>query len=198
MADKSHHSWDYKRATPHCTRISYEQISIKPTLPDLRRFLRAAPLSHASIPEDEGHHPLMQQMVVLKIAILQVLIKQLATCMSSISKHYTCISPADSRTPLLALRTCPPSSFLGFLEINNFEFFHSTILKYVQTHTCAGKLAPPRRLVSNFYSNTTPNAAEQSVLLTPTRKSSGDHLSLQTTSFSLRHQHFSVQQLMQK
>ena len=117
-------------------------------------------------------------------------------CKSSISKHY---APADSRTPLLALRTCPPLSFLGFPEMNNFEFFHSTILKYVQTHTCAGKHAPPRRPVSNFYSNTTPNSqAEQSVLLTLTRKSSGDHLSLQTTSFSLRHQHFSVQQLMQK
>ena len=110
--------------------------SIKPTLPHLRRVLGAAPLSHASIPEDEGNHSLTPQMIVLKIAKLQALIKQRAT--SSISKHY---SPADSKTPLLALRTCPPSSFWGFLEINNFEFFHSTILKYVQTHTCARKLA---------------------------------------------------------
>ena len=94
--------------------------------------------------------------------------------------------------------TCPPSSFWGFLEINFFEFFHSTMLKYGQSHTCAGKLAPPRRLLSNFYSNITPKAAEQSVLLTLTRKSSGDHLSLQTTSFSLRHQIFFVRLLMQK
>ena len=193
LAQYWHDLWVYKRATAQRTRTSYEQNSIKPSLPHLRRVLGAAPLSHASIPEDEGNHPLTPQMIVLKIAKLQALIKQRAT--SSISKHYT---PADSRTPLLALRTCPPSSFWGFLEINNFEFFHSTFLKYVQTHTCAGKLAPPRRLVSNFYSNTTPNAAEQSVLLTLTRKSSGDHLSLQTTSFSLRHQHFSLQQLMQK
>ena len=129
----------------------------------------------------------------MKLGKFQALIKHRAT--SSITKHYTL---GDSRTPLLTLRTCPASSFLGFLEINQFEFFHSTLLKYVQTHTCVGQLAPLRRLVSNFYSNTTPNTAEQSVLLTLTRKSSGDHLSLQTTSFSLRHQHFSVLQLMQK
>ena len=107
------------------------------------------------------------------------------TATSLIGQNYT---PADSRTPLLALRTCPSSSFWGFLEINFFEFFHSTMLKYGQSHTCAGKHATPRRLLSNFYSNTTPKAAEQSVVLTLTRKSSGDHLSLQTTSFSLRHQ----------
>ena len=150
---------------------------------NLRRVPGAVPLSHASIPEDEVHHPLTPQMIVLKIANLQALAKQPAT--SSIGQNYT---PADSRTPLLALRTCPPSSFWGFLEVNVFEFFHSTMLKYGQRHTCAGKLAPPRRLLSNFYSNTTPKAAEQSVVLTLTRKSSGDHLSLQTTSFSLRHQ----------
>ena len=114
--------WVYKRATAQRTRTSYEQNSIKPTLPHLRRVLGAAPLSHASIPEDEGNHPLTQQMIVLKIAKLQALIKQRAT--SSISKHYT---PADSRTPLLALRTCPPSSFLGVLEINNFPLDHSKI-----------------------------------------------------------------------
>ena len=124
-------------------------------------------------------------MIVLKIANLQALAKQPAT--SSIGQNYT---PADSRTPLLALRTCPPSSFWGFLEINFFEFFHSTMLKYGQSHTCAGKLATPRRLLSNFYSNTTPKAAEQSVVLTLTRKSSGDHLSLQTTSFSLATNNF--------
>ena len=123
------------------------------------------------------------QMIVLKIANLQALAKQPAT--PSIGQNYT---PADSRTPLLALRTCPPSSFWGFLEINFFEFFHSTMLKYGQSHTCAGKLAPPRRLLSYFYSNTTPKATELSLVLTLTRKSSGDHLSLQTTSFSLRHQ----------
>ena len=184
LAQYWHDLWVYKRATAQRTRTSYEQNSIKPTLPHLRRVLGAASLSHASIPH-EGNHPLTPKMIVLKIAKLHALIKQRAT--SSISKHYT---PADSRTPLLTLRTCPPSSFLGFLEINNFEFFHSTILKYVQTHTCAGKLAPPRRLVSNFYSNTTPNAAEQRVLLILTKKRSGDHLSLQTTSFSLRQQHF--------
>ena len=190
-----HDLWVYKRATAQRTRTSYEQNSTKPTLHHLRRVLRAAPLSHASLPEDEGNHPLTPQMIVLKIAKLQSLIKQRAT--SSISKHYT---PADSRTPLLSSSTedMSPIILLGFLEINNFEFFQSTILPYVQTRTCAWKLAPPRRLVSNFYSNTTPNAAEQSVLLTLTRKSSGDHLSLQTTSFSFRHQHFSVQQLMQK
>ena len=59
-------------------------------------------------------------MIVLKIANLQALAKQPAT--SSIGQNYT---PADSRTPLLALRTCPPSYFWGFLEINFFEFFHS-------------------------------------------------------------------------
>ena len=148
-----------QRATAQHTRRSYEKNSIKTTLPHVRRVLEVAPLSHASIPEDEGHHPLTPQMIVLKIAKLQALIKQRAT--SSISKHYT---PADSTTPLLALSTCPPSSFLGFLEINNFEFFHSTLLKYARTHTCVGKLAPPRRLVSNFYSNTTPNAAKQRVV----------------------------------
>ena len=127
--------------------------------------------------------PLTPQMTVLKIANSQALAKQPAT--SSIGKNYT---PADSRTPLLALRTCPPSSFWGFLEINFIEFFHSIMLKYGQSHTCAGKLAPPRRLLRNFYSKTAPNTAEQSVLLTLTRKSSVDHLSLHTTSFSLHHQ----------
>ena len=191
LAQYWHDLWVYKRATAQRTRTSYEQNFIKPTLPHLRRVLAAAPLSHANIPEEEGNHPLTPQMIGLKIAKLQALIKQRAS--SSISKHYT---RADSRTPLLVLRTCPPSSFLGFLETNNFEFFHSTILKYVQTHTCVGKLAPPRLLVSNFYCSITPNAAEQSVLWTLTRKSSGDHLSFQTTSFSLRNQHFLVQQLM--
>ena len=57
-------------------------------------------------------------MIVLKIANLQALAKQPAT--SSIGQNYT---PADSRTPLLALRTCPPSSFWGFLEINFFWIF---------------------------------------------------------------------------
>ena len=193
MAEISHYLWVYKRVTPQRIRTSYEQSSIKPTLPHLRRVPGAVPLSHASIPEDEVHHPLTPQMIVLKIANLQALAKQPAT--SSIGQNYT---PADSRTPLLALRTCPPSSFWGFLEINFLEFFHSTMLKYGQSHTCAGKLATPRRLLSNFYSNTTPKAAEQSVVLTRTRKSSGDHLSLQTTSFSLRDQYFFVRLLMQK
>ena len=145
LAQYWHDLWVYKRATAQRTRTSYEQNSIKPTLPHLRRVLGAAPLSHASIPEDEGNYPLTPQMIVLKIAKLQALIKQRTT--SSISKHYT---PAESRTPLLALRTCPPSSFLGFLEINNFEFFHSTILKFVQTPTCAGKLAPPATSTQQF------------------------------------------------
>ena len=125
LAQYWHDLWVYKRATPQRTRTSYKQKSINSTLPHLRRVLGAAPLSHASIPEDEGNHPLTPQMIVFKIAKLQALIKLRAT--TSISKHHT---PADSRTPLLALRTCPLSSFLGFLEINNFEFFHSTILKY--------------------------------------------------------------------
>ena len=122
------------------------------------RIPGAVPLSHSRIPEDEVHHPLAPQMILLKIANWQALAQQPAT--SSIDQNYTL---ADSRTPLLAVRICPPCSFWGFLEINYLKILHSTMLKYGASHTCAGKLAPPRRLLSYFYSNTTPKAAEQSV-----------------------------------
>ena len=186
MAEISRYLRVPERVTPQRKRTSYEQNSIKPPLPHLR-VPGAVPLNHDRIPEDEVHHPLTPQMIVLK-----ALAKQPATF--SIGQNYT---QADSRTPLLGLRTCPPSSFWGFLEINFLEFFHSTMLKYGQSHTCAGNLAPPRRLLSNFYSNPT-KAAEQSVLLALTMKSNRDHLSLQMTSFSLRQQYFFVRLLMQK
>ena len=124
--------------------IFFTQISIKPTLLYLRRVPVAVPLCHTSIQEDEGHHPMKPQTIVLKIPSLQALIIQPATCTPSISKNY---APADSRTTLLVLRTCPPSSFPGFLEINLFESFHSTMPRYGQCYTCAGKLAPPRCVI---------------------------------------------------
>ena len=151
-------------------------------IPHLRRVPGAVPLSILGY---EGHHPFTPHMIILIISSAQALIKLWAT--SPISKNYT---PADSRANLLALGTCPPIFVLGFSWNKLFDFLLSTMLKYGQSHTCARKLAtaplpPSRRLLSNFYSHTTPNAAEHSVLLTLTRISIGDHLSLKTTSFSL-------------